>query len=86
VGTDKVVSIDLVAFIPTLGKTWRHPKSEMPLLYGMNVLRHILTLFSLQAYNIATALHSISMIIVNSFMVYSIKFCKEKGNNQLHLS
>jgi hypothetical protein len=73
-----VVSIDLVAFIPTLRKTWQHPKSETPLLFSMNVVRHILTLFSLQAYNIATMLHSISMIIVNSIMTSMILFKKEK--------
>lgn len=73
-----VVSIDLVAFIPTLRKTWQHPKSETPILFSMNVVRHILTLFSLQAYNIATMLHSISMIIVNSIMTSMILFKKEK--------
>lgn len=73
-----VVSIDLVAFIPTLRKTWQHPKSETPVLFSMNVVRHILTLFSLQAYNIATMLHSISMIIVNSIMTSMILFKKEK--------
>ena len=73
-----VVSIDLVAFIPTLRKTWQHPKSETPMLFSMNVVRHILTLFSLQAYNIATTLHSISMIIINSIMTSMILFKKEK--------
>ncbi len=73
-----VVSIDLVAFIPTLRKTWQHPKSETPMLFSMNVVRHILTLFSLQAYNIATTLHSISMIIINSIMTSMIVFKKEK--------
>ena len=63
------VSIDLIAFIPTLRKTWRYPSTESSLLYGMNVLRHILTLFSLQAYNIATTLHSIAMITTNTLMV-----------------
>jgi hypothetical protein len=63
-----VVTIDLVAFIPTLRKTWHHPKSETPILYAMNVSRHILTLFSLGAYNIATTLHSIVMIILNTTM------------------
>jgi len=63
-----VVCIDLVAFIPTLRKTWLYPSTENPLLYSMNVSRHVLTLFSLQAYNVATTLHSISMIITNSFM------------------
>ncbi|OGI63325.1 hypothetical protein A2818_01265 [Candidatus Nomurabacteria bacterium RIFCSPHIGHO2_01_FULL_40_12] len=69
-----VVSIDLIAFIPTLRKTWLYPKSEISVLYSMNVLRHILTLFSLQAYNIATVLHSIAMIITNSLMTIFIIF------------
>jgi hypothetical protein len=62
------VSIDLVAFTPTIRKTWIKPKSETPLLFGANVLRHILTLLSLNSYNIATTLHSIAMIITNTIM------------------
>lgn len=63
-----VVCIDLVAFIPTLRKTAKYPKTETPILYSMNVVRHIMILFSIQAYNIATMLHSIVMIIMNSIM------------------
>lgn len=63
------VGIDLVAFAPTLRKTWVHAKSESPILYGSNVLRHILALGSLQTYNIATTLHSVAMIAANTTMV-----------------
>ncbi len=70
------VSIDLIAFIPTLRKTWQNPKSETPILYSANVLRHILALFSLQSYNIATTLHSIAMIITNSMMTAIITLGK----------
>lgn len=73
-----VVVIDLIAFIPTLRKTFCFPKSETPLLYGSNVLRHSLILATLGAYNIATMLHSISMILTNSMMVIFIKTCKDK--------
>ena len=66
------VAIDLIAFVPTVRKTWRYPKTEAPLLYGMNVSRHILALFSLQAYNIATTLHSIAMIVINTLMTVLI--------------
>ncbi len=66
------VSIDLIAFIPTLRKTWLKPKTETPLLYGTNVLRHALALFSLQTYNIATTLHSIVMIMANTTMTVFI--------------
>lgn len=62
------VIIDLIAFVPTILKTWTYPKTETPLLYSMNVARHALALFSLQAYNIATTLHSIAMITTNSIM------------------
>lgn len=68
-----VVLIDIVAFIPTLRKTWFHPESEKPLLYEMNVSRHILTLFSLETYNIATTFHSYAMIITNTLMTFLIK-------------
>lgn len=62
------VGIDLVAFGPTLRKTYLYPATETPLLYSMNVSRHVLALFSLQAYNVATMLHSVAMIITNSLM------------------
>jgi len=68
-----VVGIDVIAFIPSLRKAWAHPETEKPLLYGMNVGRHILTLFSLGSYNIATTIHSIVMIITNTLMVFFIK-------------
>lgn len=71
------VGIDIVAFVPTIRKAWRHPKTETPVLYSANVIKHILTLFSLQAYNIATTLHSIAMIITNSAMSGIILLKKE---------
>ncbi len=71
------VSIDLCAFVPTIRKTWLDSKTETPILYGMNVLRHILMLFSLQAYNLATMLHSIVMIVMNTAMTLIIVFKKK---------
>lgn len=62
------VGIDLVAFVPTLRKTWQRPGTERGLLYAMNVARHALALFALQRYNVATALHSVAMIVTNSLM------------------
>ncbi len=71
------VSIDLIAFGPTLRKTWKQPSTETPILYGSNVLRHMLALFSLQTYNIATTLHSIAMIITNTAMTAIILLRKK---------
>lgn len=73
------VAIDLIAFTPTIRKTWVRPSSETSVLYGANVLRHILTLLSLQSYNIATTLHSIAMITTNSMMTSIIILKKPKS-------
>lgn len=62
------VSIDLVAFIPTLRKAYLHPETETPLLYSTNVVRHVLSLLSLSSYNIATVLHSVAMLVANGTM------------------
>ncbi len=76
-----VVSIDLIAFMPTLRKTWQHPETETPLLYSTNVLRHILALFSLSTYNIATTLHSCAMIVTNTLMTSFIVKGKHSYND-----
>jgi hypothetical protein len=68
-----VVIVDIIAFLPTLRKTWTHPETERPLLYEMNVSRHVLTLFSLGSYNIATTFHSIAMICTNTIMTIFVK-------------
>lgn len=78
-----VVTIDVIAFIPTLRKTWKKPYTEAPLLFGTNAVRHFLALFSLQSYNIATTLHSAAMIIVNTAMTGMILFSpNRKRTNQ----
>ena len=67
-----VVSIDVISFIPTLIKTKNNPASENGILFICNVLRHILILFTLANINIATGLHSVAMILVNTIMVFYI--------------
>lgn len=67
-----MVTIDVIAFIPTLRKTWREPTTEKPVLYGSNVARHSLAILALSSYNIATTLHSIAMIVTNTLMTIFI--------------
>lgn len=62
------VSIDLVAFIPTLRKAYQQPDTETPILYSTNVFRHVLSLLSLSSYNVATVLHSVAMLVANGTM------------------
>lgn len=73
------VLIDVISFIPTIRKTWHIPRSEHPLLYASNVLRHVLILYSLGAYNVATMLHSVAMICINAAMVSIIFWRRRKS-------
>lgn len=72
------VGIDIASLAPSFRKTWSHSATETPVLYGSNTLRHILVLFSLQTYNIATTLHSIAMVATNTAMVGVILLRKSK--------
>ncbi len=75
------VTIDLIAFVPTLRKAYLHPETETPLLYGTNVVRHVLSLLSLSSYNVATVLHSVAMLLANGAMtiiLFAARFRKEK--------
>jgi hypothetical protein len=74
------VAIDFTAFIPTIRKTFLRPESENYILYITNASRHILILLSVDTYNIATTLHSIVMIMLNSIMTYLTVF--KKRNNR----
>lgn len=67
-----VVCIDLVAFVPTLIKTYKDPESETYLLYSMNVARHLLILFTVSQFNLATTFHSFAMITTNTMMTLFI--------------
>lgn len=73
-----VVAIDVIAFVPTLRKAWVEPKTESPILYFTNVVRHVLALFSLEAYNVATMLHSIAMITTNTLMTAILAISRMK--------
>jgi len=77
-----MVTIDLIAFIPTLKKAWLKPKTESPLLYGSNALRHGLALVALSSYNVATMLHSIAMIVTNTIMTSFILRKIKKGSQK----
>ena len=60
--------IDACAFIPTIRKTLRRPKSETFATYALNVLRHSLSIVALQQYNLATLLYPVYLVIMNGIM------------------
>lgn len=67
------VGIDLIAFVPSLRKTWLRPQSEPRLVYAVNLVRHSFALMALEAYTLVTALHSIAMLAASGTMLLLIK-------------
>ena len=61
-----VTFADLLAFIPTIRKSWHQPNTETLFLYAMNTLRFVLVLYALQNYTIPTALNPASWLVANS--------------------
>lgn len=54
-----VVSTDLLAFVPTIRKTWKKPYSESLLSYKLNSLGHGVNLLALQQYSIVTLFYPV---------------------------
>lgn len=71
-----VTIIDLIAFVPTIAKTWIKPQTENHNFYEVNIFRHILSLASLQTYNVATVFHSSVMIFANASIPIEFHFRK----------
>jgi len=60
-----VTIADMLAFIPTVRKSWDKPHSETLSLYVTNTLRFTLILFALDNYSILTALWVVAWIAAN---------------------
>lgn len=61
-----VSSIDILAFAPTIRKSWNKPYSETLSSYELNSLRHGLSLFALQQYSIVTWLYPATWTFANA--------------------
>lgn len=70
--------IDACAFIPTIRKTLRNPKSETFTTYALNILRHTLSLVALSKYNVATVLYPAYLLCMNSLMTYIMLSAKKE--------
>ncbi len=62
-----LVTIDILAFAPTIRKSWNAPYSETLATYIIVIFRHILAVFAIREYNIITSLFPATWIIANTF-------------------
>lgn len=61
-----VITADLLAFIPTVRKSWNKPYSETLSLYVTNTIRFVLAFFAIQNYTILTSLWIICWALGNA--------------------
>lgn len=60
-----VVLADMLAFFPTVRKSWNAPHTETLSLYATNTLRFTLAFFAIQNYTILSSLWIVAWVIAN---------------------
>lgn len=64
-------AVDMIAFIPTIRKSWHKPHEETLISYLTNTFRFCLALLALSHYTLITSLYPITWVIANGlFSVY----------------
>lgn len=58
---------DLLAFIPTIRKSWKKPYSETLSTTIITIFRFLLAIFALQTYSIVTILYPVTWTLGNAF-------------------
>ena len=65
-----IMFADMISLIPTLRKVWKYPESEPTKYYLISNLKNWLWLASLSVYTPTTMMFPLSVIIVNSILVF----------------
>ena len=74
--------IDLIAFAPTIRKSWNKPESETLSLYFLSSFRFVLAVFALQTYTFVTMLYPVAWIFGNGLFA-AMLYIRRK---QLHVN
>lgn len=69
---------DLLAFAPTIRKSWHKPYSETLSLYELNVVRFSLALVALQHYSLITVLYPASWVVGNGLFAVVLILRRKK--------
>ena len=76
-------AVEVLGFVPTIRKSWNSPYSETLFLYEVCILRHGLSIFALQKFNVLTVLTPVIWTVVNiiitSILIIRRWKIKQKG-------
>ncbi len=74
--------IDACAFAPTIRKTIKDPGSETLATYALNIIRHILTIFAIANYNLATVLYPSYLLVMN--LIITVVMLRPRRTTNFH--
>ncbi len=69
--------IDLIAFFPTMRKTWHAPKSESLESMYVDAVKHGLSTFSMGTYSIITIIYPLSVLLTKFVIIGEILFLRK---------
>jgi len=75
-----VVTIMFFGYLPTYRKTYKQPFSETISTYVIASLKHIVTIFALEAYSIATWLSPASVLLLNIIFITMVMIRRKQLN------
>lgn len=64
--------VDVLAFFPTIRKTYNDPGSETLISYVLNLVRHPISILALTAYSVTTIVYPASLLVMNIVLVLVI--------------
>lgn len=70
--------INILAVIPTIRKSYMHPKEESVSVWSLDILRYLLGLAALASFNLTTALFPAVCVIGNAVLVGTILLRREQ--------
>lgn len=59
------IGADIAGGVPTIRKIYTHPHTEKPLPYFLTILSMVITLFTIQNWNVASAAFPIYILLIN---------------------
>jgi hypothetical protein len=70
--------IDVVAFLPTVRKSWARPQDENIQMYFVNIFKFALSVPALQTINFTTALFPVTWVLVNTLFIAFLVWRRRK--------
>jgi hypothetical protein len=73
--------IDLIAFFPTMRKTWHAPMSESLGSMYVDAVKHGLSTFSMSSYSLITLIYPLSVLVTKFVIIGEILFLRRSRKN-----